>query len=378
MIPFLDLKRQYAGIGKDIENAVIQTLRSGNYVLGDQVERFEGHFAAYCGMRYAIATSTGTSALHLALLAADVGPGDEVITVASTFVATVAAILYCGAKPVLVDVDPATLTMDTAQCAAAVTQRTKAIMPVHFHGRLADMAALCAIADAHKLTVIEDAAQAHGATRDGTRAGGFGHIGCFSFYPGKNLGAAGEGGAVTTNDPDLAARIKMLRDWGQERRSVHSCLGYNYRMDAIQGAVLDIKLPHLDDWNAARRKIALAYEKGLTDLVGRPTQAQDADHVFHVYAITSPERDELRAALDASGIGTNIHYPRPVHLQPGYSDLRYGPGSLPHSEAYAMRTLSLPIFAELRSDEVSQVISAVNAFAANATRQANQEMEVAS
>ena len=378
MIPFLDLKRQYASIGTDIENAVIQTLRSGHYVLGDPVERFEGHFARYCGTRYAIATSTGTSALHLALLAADVGPGDEVITVASTFVATVAAILYCGATPVLVDVDPVTLTMDPALCAAAITERTKAIMPVHFHGRLADMTALCAIADAHQLTVIEDAAQAHGAERDGTRAGAFGHIGCFSFYPGKNLGAAGEGGAVTTNDPDLAARIQMLRDWGQERRSVHSCLGYNYRMDAIQGAVLDIKLPHLDDWNTARRKIGLAYQKGVTDVVGRPAPSGQADHVFHVYAITSPERDALRTALDASGIGTNVHYPRPVHLQPGYADLGYGPGSLPHSESYAERTLSLPIFAELRSDEVSQVISAVNAFAARTTQTENEDMEVVS
>ncbi|WP_439149941.1 DegT/DnrJ/EryC1/StrS family aminotransferase [Sulfitobacter sp.] len=378
MIPFLDLKRQYANIGKDIEGAVIKTLRSGHYVLGDSVDRFEGNFATYCGTRHALAVSSGTSALHLALLAADVGPGDEVITVPTTFVATVAAILYCGATPVLVDVDPETLTMDPAQCAAAITARTKAIVPVHFHGRLADMAALCAIADENQLTVIEDAAQAHGAVRDGKRAGSFGHMGCFSFYPGKNLGAAGEGGAVTTDDPQLAARIHMLRDWGQERRSVHSCLGYNYRMDAVQGAVLNIKLAHLEDWNNARRQVSLAYDAGLNDFVGKPVGAGQADHVFHVYAVTSDKRDTLRTALEAAGIGTNIHYPKPVHLQPGYANLGYGPGSLPVAESYATHTLSLPIFPELKPDEVAQVISAVNTFAAHTPLDAAEQMETVS
>ena len=377
MIPFLDLQRQYAEIGDGIEKAVLETLRSGRYVLGDPVDRFEGHFAAYCGTRHAVAVNSGTSALHLALLAAGVGPGDEVITVSTTFVATVAAILYCGATPIFVDIDPETLTMDSAQCAAAVTARTKVIMPVHFHGRLADMAAIDAIAKNNQLILIEDAAQAHGAERDGKRAGAIGHMGCFSFYPGKNLGAAGEGGAVTTDDPDLAARIHMLRDWGQERRSIHSCLGYNFRMDALQGAVLGIKLDHLDDWNAARRKIAQAYDKGLSEAVGKPASSGPKDHVYHVYAVTLPARDALRAALDAVQIGTNIHYQRPVHLQPGYAHLGYEAGSLPISEAYARRTLSLPIFPELRPDEVEQILTGVNTFAQRTALDDTGTMEAA-
>ncbi|ETX28750.1 DegT/DnrJ/EryC1/StrS family aminotransferase [Roseivivax isoporae] len=377
-VPFLDLKRQYAGLVDELEAAALAALRSGAYVLGEPVERFEAAFAAYCGTRFAIATSTGTSALHLALLAADIGPGDEVITVPTTFVATSAAVIYAGATPVLIDVDPVTLTMDPARIEAAITPRTKAILPVHFHGRLADMAEICRIADAHGLTVIEDSAQAHGARRGGTRAGAFGAMGCFSFYPGKNLGAAGEGGAVTTDDPDLAARLRALRDWGQsEARSVHTLHGFNYRMDAIQGAVLDVKLRHLDAWNAGRRQVAREYGARLGDGVGKPLPSTFEDHVWHVYAITTDDRDGLRAALTEAGIATNVHYPRPVHLQPAYAHLGNGVGSFPVAEAYATRTLSLPIFPELMAREIDRVVDAVNAAAPGRSARRAELKEVA-
>ncbi|MGJ8561613.1 MAG: DegT/DnrJ/EryC1/StrS family aminotransferase [Litorimonas sp.] len=369
MIPYLDLKRQYESIAEDIEEAVLSTLRSRQYVLGEPVECFEENFAAYCGTKHAIAVNSGTSALHLALLASGVGPGDEVITVPSTFVATVAAILYCGATPVFVDVDPDTLTMDPLQCARAVTQRTKAIVPVHFHGRLADMKKIDEIAYANRLMLIEDAAQAHGARRDGKRAGAFGDLGCFSFYPGKNLGAAGEGGAVTTSDPDLAARIRALRDWGQIDRSVHALQGFNFRMDAVQGAVLNVKLRHIDGWNAMRARSAAAYDTVLSDRVERPEPATDGDYVYHVYAIAHDRRDALRATLTEAGIGTNIHYPRPVHLQPAYAHLANGNGSFPVSERNAARTLSLPMFAELTKREIDFVANAVNAFVQDPTVQ---------
>ncbi|RHZ90718.1 DegT/DnrJ/EryC1/StrS family aminotransferase [Cereibacter sphaeroides] len=360
MIPLLDLKRQYAVLGPEIEERVCAVLRSGGYVLGRPVEAFEEAFARYCGTREAIAVNTGTSALHLALLALGIGPGDEVITVPTTFVATVAAILYAGARPVLVDVDPRTLTMDPARIEAAITPRTKAIMPVHFHGRLADMEGILAVARAHGLRVVEDAAQAHGAERGGLRAGAFGDIGCFSFYPGKNLGAAGEGGAVATNDPELAARVRQLRDWGQSERYVHTMKGFNFRMDAIQGAVLGVKLPHLDGWNAARRRVANAYEAGLAAGLVRAAGPFGADHVCHVYALETEDRPGLMAALAAAGVGCGIHYPVPVHLQPAYADLGYAAGSFPIAELYATRTLSLPIFPEMTDEEIGRVIAAVN------------------
>lgn len=360
MIPLLDLKRQYAVLGPEIEERVCAVLRSGGYVLGRPVEAFEEAFARYCGTREAIAVNTGTSALHLALLALGIGPGDEVITVPTTFVATVAAILYAGARPVLVDVDPRTLTMDPARIEAAITPRTKAIMPVHFHGRLADMEGILAVARAHGLRVVEDAAQAHGAERGGLRAGAFGDVGCFSFYPGKNLGAAGEGGAVATNDPELAARVRQLRDWGQSERYVHTMKGFNFRMDAIQGAVLGVKLPHLDGWNAARRRVANAYEAGLAAGLVRAAGPFGADHVCHVYALETEDRPGLMAALAAAGVGCGIHYPVPVHLQPAYADLGYAAGSFPIAELYATRTLSLPIFPEMTDEEIGRVIAAVN------------------
>ncbi|MBP1806809.1 DegT/DnrJ/EryC1/StrS family aminotransferase [Rubellimicrobium aerolatum] len=360
MIPFLDLQAQYRSLQPEIEEAVLQVLRSGSYVLGPAVDRFEEAFAAYCGTRHAVALNTGTSALHLALLAGGVGPGDEVITVPMTFVATSAAVVYTGATPIFVDVDPVTWCMDPTKVEAAITPRTKAILPVHLHGRLADMEALSAIAERHGLLLIEDAAQAHGATRGGRRAGAIGRMGCFSFYPGKNLGACGEGGALTTDDDDLAAMVRSLRDWGQAGRYNHVRHGFNYRMDGVQGAVLDVKLRHLDAWTEGRRRVANAYHAGLSPDLPRAAGPFGEDHVGHVYAVLTPDRDALRARLTQAGVPTNLHYPVPVHLQPAYAGLGYGPGDFPVSERIARETLSLPIYSEMTDADVRTVIEAVN------------------
>lgn len=366
MIPFLDLHAQYRSIGPELEAAALKSLRSCNYVLGEDVARFEADFAAYCGTGHAVAVSTGTSALHLALLAAGIGPGHEVITVPMTFVATVAAVLYTGATSVFVDIDPRTWTMDPTAVEAAITPRTRAILPVHLHGRLADMAALAGIARAHGLTLIEDAAQAHGAERGGVRAGAFGDMGCFSFYPGKNLGGCGEGGAVTTDDPALAETLRCLRDWGQTEKYNHVRQGFNYRMDAIQGAVLGVKLRHLDEWTAARRGIARSYNAALAAAPLQCPAEIGPDHACHVYAIRVRDRDRFRDELQQAGVSTGIHYPRPVHLQPAYAGLGYREGQFPVSEAFARETLSLPLFPELRADQVSAVAGAVNRIAVGA------------
>lgn len=361
MIPFLDLRAQYQQIGPELERATLEVLRGTDYVLGAPVADFEDAFAAYCGARESVALNTGTSALHLALLAAGVGPGDEVVTVPMTFVATVAAILYAGATPVFVDIDPKTWTMDPSALEAALTPKTKAIVPVHLHGRLADMDAILAVARRHGAWVIEDAAQAHGARRNGISAGTFGDIGCFSFYPGKNLGAVGEGGAIVTNRADMAETIRCLRDWGQNGKYNHVRHGFNYRMDAIQGAALGVKLRHLDDWTDGRRRVAALYDEALSglDSVQLPPPAKGEDHAYHVYAIRTPDRDGIRARLAQVGVSTGIHYPRPVHLQPAYAKLGYGPGQFPVSEAMAAETLSLPIYPELADGTVRQIARAV-------------------
>ncbi len=364
MIPFLDLTAQYRTIGSDIEDAVVATLRSGEYVLGSRVATFEEDFARYCGTRHAIAVSSGTAALHLAFVAAGIGAGDEVITVPMTFVATAAAIVYAGATPVFVDVHPDTWNMDPAKLEAAITPRTKAIVPVHLHGRLADMTAIRRIAEAHGIMVIEDAAQAHGAERDGVRAGAFGAMGCFSFYAGKNLGACGEGGALTTDDDGLDRAIRILRDWGQEGKYNHVRHGFNYRMEGVQGAVLGVKLPHLDTWNARRREICATYQAELGPGIDRPAPI-GADHVCHVYAILVDERDAVRAALQAAGVATGIHYPCPVHLQPAYAGLGHRVGDFPVSESLARSTLSRPLYPEMSDAAVETVIDAVNRLAAD-------------
>ena len=368
MIPFLDLRAQHAALEPELTEAVRAVIAGAHFVLGPNVAAFEREFAAYCGggqaqSVHAVALNTGTSALHLALLAAGVGPGCEVVTVPATFVATVAAILYCGATARLVDIDPTTWTMDPGQLEAAITPRTKAILPVHLHGRLADMAAITAIARRHGIAVIEDAAQAHGAEQDGVRAGRFGDIGCFSFYPGKNLGACGEGGAVVTTRPDWATRIRRLHDWGQERKYLHVEKGYNYRLDEMQAALLRVKLRHLEAWTDARRRVAARYEHNLAGSgagsgIARPAPVRGLGHVWHVYAVRVADRDAVRARM-AAVTQTGIHYPIPVHLQPAYAELGYRAGDFPHSEKLAEETLSLPIFPEMSEAQIDTVCAAL-------------------
>jgi dTDP-4-amino-4,6-dideoxygalactose transaminase len=362
MIPFLDLKAQYSSIKPEIDAAVLGVLESTQFVLGDKVAAFERDFATYCQTREAVAVNTGTSALHLALLAVGVGRGDEVITVPFTFVASVASICYTGATPVFVDIDPVSFTMDVNQLERAITPRTKAIIPVHLYGQMADMTPILEIAGRHGIPVIEDAAQAHGAEYHGRRAGSLGALGCFSFYPGKNLGAYGEGGAVVTSDPSLATRVRMLRDWGQEKRYHHTLKGFNYRMEGIQGAVLGVKLKYLEGWTEGRRARARQYDDLLagSSAVHAPKELEGRRHVYHIYAVRSADRDGLQRQLLAEGVQTGLHYPIPVHLQKAHADLGHKVGDFPESEAAAREVLSLPMFPELTATQVEQVVAAVH------------------
>ena len=363
MIPFVDLKAQYHSIKGEIDEAIAGVLENTQFILGEQVEAFEAEFARYCHTEHAVGLNSGTSALHLALIAAGVGPEDEVITVGYTFVATAAAITYTGARPVLVDVDPRSYTMDPAKVEAAITPRTKAIMPVHLYGQCADMDPIVEIARAHNLIVIEDAAQAHGAQYKGRRAGSLGDIACFSFYPGKNLGAYGEGGAVVTNNLDFVKTMRILRDQGQSRKYHHTMVGYNYRLEGIQGAVLKVKLAHLDRWNEARRRHAAEYFRLLQAAgVGLLEEMDYGRPVYHIYPVFSPRRDQLAEHLKANGIATGIHYPIPVHMQPAYSQLGYKPGDFPVTEKASNETLSLPMYAELSRDDLSAVARAIQSF----------------
>ena len=360
MIPFVDLRAQHQVIYREIEDAIRGVFETCQFTLGSEVEKFEEEFAVYCDSRFAVGVNSGTSALHLALLAADIGPGDEVITVPFTFVATVAAIHYTGATPVFIDIDPYTYTLDPTLLEAAITPRTRAIIPVHLYGQCADMDAILAIARRHGLLVIEDACQAHGAEYKGRRAGSLGDLGCFSFYPGKNLGACGEGGLVTTQSADHDRRLRMLRDWGAERKYRHVLKGYNYRLEALQGAVLRVKLRHLEDWTEARRAAAARYNAILADSgVRLPRAAGYARHVYHIYAVRTSRRSLWKAELQARGIHTGIHYPFPVHQLPAYSDLGYHAGQFPHSELAAKEVLSLPMFAELTEEQTAAVANAV-------------------
>jgi dTDP-4-amino-4,6-dideoxygalactose transaminase len=360
VIPFVDLKAQYASIKDEVQLAINGILESCQFTLGSEVAAFEQEFAAYSQAKFGIGVNTGTSALHLALLAAGIGPGDEVITVPFTFVATVAAIHYTGARPVLVDVDPKSFTMDPAAVEAAITSRTKAILPVHLYGQPADMDPILAIARKHKLVVVEDACQAHGAEYKGRRAGSIGDMGCFSFYPGKNLGAYGEGGMVVTSNPDFTRTIRMLRDWGAEKKYQHVLKGYNYRLEGIQGAVLRVKLRRLEAWTEARRAAAARYDRLFAGTpVAAPAAMPYARHVYHIYAIRTGHRQAWMDALQAKGIQSGIHYPIPVHLLPAYADLGYRAGQFPHSERAANEVLSLPMFPELTAQQTEQVASAV-------------------
>src|SRR5580698_1652320 len=370
-VPYLDLKAQYQSIKPEIDAAIARVLESCQFVLGPEVTSFEQEFATYCGAAECIALNSGTSALHLALLAAGVGPGDEVITVPFTFVASVSAVTYAGARPVLVDIDPRSFTMDPAAIEAAITPRTKAILPVHLYGQSADMDPIMEVARRHGLVVIEDAAQAHGAKYKGRPVGSIGDIACFSFYPGKNLGAYGEGGAVTTSNAEYANTIRMLRDWGQDRKYHHLLRGFNYRMEGFQGAILRVKLRHLDRWTEARRAVVRQYDELLSDsVVETPAEMPWARHVYHVYTLRVEDRDGLHAALQADGIQTGIHYPVPAHLQPAYADLGYGRGAFPRSEKASEQVLSLPLYPELSPQAVIEVAGAVRKAVANRTQTA--------
>lgn len=359
-IPFLDLRAQYTSIKAELNAAVLGVLESGQFVLGPEVAAFEQEFAAYCQTKHAVGVNNGTSALHLSLLAAGIGPGDEVVTAAHTFVATVAAIHYCGARPVLVDIDPDTFTMQPQAVEAALTAKTKALIPVHLYGQPADMDSILEIAHRRRLLVIEDACQAHGAEYRGRRVGGLGDIGCFSFYPGKNLGAAGEGGMVVTNNADFAQRIRVLRNWGQERRYHHDLKGYNYRMEGIQGAVLRVKLRHLPAWTAQRQARAGLYDYLLQESgVNVPHVAKDRTHVYHIYPLLAPDRERIQLALREKGIETAVHYPFPVHLSAAYRDAAFGPGSFPVAERVCAQELSLPLYPEMSEDAVRSVVAAL-------------------
>jgi dTDP-4-amino-4,6-dideoxygalactose transaminase len=364
-VPFMDLKLQYAAIKNEILPAVANVLESSQFVLGKEVTAFEEEFAAFCGAQHGVAVNTGTSALHLALLAAGIGPGDEVITVPCTFVATVAAIGYTGATPVFVDVNPITYTLDSTRIEAAITSKTKAIVPVHLYGNPADMDPIIQIARRHNLIVIEDSAQAHGAEYHGRRCGSIGDMGCFSFYPGKNLGAYGEGGLVTTNNSEFAKTIRMLRDWGAEKKYEHVLKGFNYRMEAIQGAILRVKLKYLEQWTDARRSHAAAYAKVLSDSgLTLPTPTPGGKHVYHVYAVLTNQRCEMIESLNSQGVQTGIHYPFPIHLLPAHADLGYTAGAFPVSERVAAQELSLPMYPEMADAHIHAVGQAVAAFSA--------------
>lgn len=366
-VPYFELATQYSELRDEILASLDRVCANSQFVLGEEVERFEQEFAAYCGATHCVALNTGTSALHLSLLAAGVGPGDEVVTSPNTFIATAEAISYTGARPVFVDVRPTTGNIDPESIERGITERTRAIVPVHLYGRPAELEAILDIAERHGIPVIEDACQAHGAAFRGSRVGTFGLAAAFSFYPGKNLGAYGEGGALTTDDDDVAGFARMMRDHGQARRYHHDAIGFNYRMDGFQGAVLRIKLGRLDQWTAKRLVLAQEYRALLAGAnVVLPADDPADECVYHVFAVYVEERDAVRAALEARGIGTGIHYPVPVHLQKAYVALGYERGDFPHTERACSRVLSMPLYPELTLDQVRYSASVLAEVVGNA------------
>ena len=355
-IPYLDLRTQYRTLRAEVLSAFEEVCESTSFAQGRAASEFEAKFAEYCGVGHCVSLNSGTSALHVALRCLDVGQGDEVVTVSMTFIATAWAISYVGATPVLVDIDPLRRTLNPDKLEAAITSRTKAIIPVHLYGMPAEMDRIMAIAERYGVPVIEDAAQAHGAKHRGRRVGQFGKIACFSFYPTKNLGAYGEGGALITNDASVAQRARSLRDHAQSQKYLHNEIGYNYRMDSFQGAVLAIKLGHLDEWNKARNDCARQYTELLrTSSYKLPAQMSDSECVWHCYVIETPERDRVRAALQDVGIQSAVHYPVPIHLQKAYTHLDYRSGDLPVTETLCEHCLSLPIYPELSKEKISRV-----------------------
>ncbi|HKP71742.1 MAG TPA: DegT/DnrJ/EryC1/StrS family aminotransferase [Pyrinomonadaceae bacterium] len=370
MIPFVDLQAQYRSIKAEVDEAIARVVESAAFVLGREVEAFEAAFADYVGARFCVGVNSGTAAIQLAATACGVGAGDEVIVPANTFFATAEAVSTAGATPVFVDADPVSYNIDPAKIEAAITERTRAIMPVHLYGQAADLDAVFEIAARHNLVVIEDAAQAHGSLYKGRRVGALGRAGCFSFYPGKNLGAYGEGGAVVTDDAEVARRVRLLRDHGSEQKYRHEIVGYNFRLEGIQGAVLNVKLKHLDRWNDLRRAHAARYRELLESVAGAgdapaltlPREMPYARHIYHLFVVQTDARDALQQHLGAAGVQTGIHYPIPVHLQPAYSSHGHRAGDFPEAERQAARVLSLPMFPELTGGQIERVAEAVQQF----------------
>lgn len=359
-VKFVDLSAQHKTLETEIKEVFNRVLANCSFVLGPEVEKFEKAFASYCEVAHCVAVTNGTAALQLVLQGLGVGPGDEVITVAHTFIATAEAINAAGARPVFVDIDPASYTMDPALLEKAISPRTKAIIPVHLYGQPADMDAINAIAAKHNLPVIEDSCQAHGAKYKGRRAGSLSTAACFSFYPSKNLGACGEGGAVTTNDAELTKRLRMLRDHGSVKKYEHDFPAYNLRLEGIQGGVLAVKLPHLDGWNDNRRALAKRYDEMFAgSKIGTPRQMPYAEHVYHLYVVVVEDREALRKALSDQGIENGLHYPVPLHLQKAYADLGYKRGDFPVSEHVAENHVSLPMYAELPVEHAEHVAKTV-------------------
>jgi dTDP-4-amino-4,6-dideoxygalactose transaminase len=366
-VPFVDLQAQYRSIKSDVDAAIQRVLDTSAFILGREVEAFEREFAEYVSAKFCVGVSNGTAAIQLALMACGVGAGDEVIVPANTFFASAEAVSTAGATPVFVDCDPISSTIDVGKIEAAITERTRAVLPVHLYGQTADLDPIFEIAARHNLLVIEDAAQAHGALYRSRRTGPLGRAGCFSFYPGKNLGAAGEGGAVVTNDAEVARRLRMLRDHGSERKYHHEIVGYNFRLEGIQGAVLSVKLKHLDRWNELRRAHAARYRELLAPLeemgaLALPGEMPYAQHVYHLFVVQTDERDALQKHLGEAGVQTGIHYPVPVHMQPAYAALGHAQGDFPESERQARRVLSLPMFAELNEEQIERVAEAIKRF----------------
>ncbi len=359
-VPFVDLKAQYHSIQGEVDEAIRRVLERGIFILGEEVVSFEQEFAAYCGLAQTVGVNSGTAALQLALLACGIGERDEVITVTFTSVATVAAIELTGARPVLVDIDLPRYGLDPEKIASAITPRTRAVVPVHLYGFPVEMTLLLETARKHHLFVIEDCAQAHGARYRGKRAGGWGDIAAFSFYPTKNLGAYGDGGAVVTDDPELADRVRLIRQYGWKDRQISTVKGLNTRLDDLQAAVLRVKLRHLDDWNARRCALAHRYREQLegTSLI-LPCQPAEVSPVYHLYVVRHPRRNELQAYLKERGIQTLVHYPMPVHLQPAYADLGYHTGDFPQSEIAAQQVLSLPLYPEMDLADVDAVCQTI-------------------
>ena len=359
-VPFVDLGLLHRDIRDELEEVFSRVLSNSSFILGPEVERFEEDFARYCGTKYCVAVNSGTAALHLVLASLGVGPGDEVITVPHTFIATAEAITAVGATPVFVDIDPQSYCMDPMLLEAAITDRTRAIIPVHLYGQSADMDPICAIASRHNLPVIEDACQAHGAKYKSRKIGSLGVAGCFSFYPGKNLGACGEGGAITTDDADIVRKARMWRDHGSRKKYEHEFAGHNMRMDGVQGGILAVKLRYLDHWNNQRRAAAAQYSAALAGTqISAPVEMAYGQHVYHLYVVQADDRDGLRTQLSEAGVDSGLHYPIPLHLQEAYRSLNYNHGDFPVTERVKDRIVSLPIYPGIATEMIEQVTEAL-------------------